>query len=85
MVKIMNDRKEYFLSKAEEIKDLGYKVYVVDENGIIHLREVKTGTDDNKQIEVLEGLEPGDIVITGSFDGLTDGMKVDVTLEGDES
>lgn len=60
------------------------KVYVVDEEGIIHLREVKTGTDDNKQIEVLQGLEPGDIVITGSFDGLTDGMKVDVTLEGDE-
>lgn len=28
----MNERKKYFLSKAEEIKNLGYKVYVVDDD-----------------------------------------------------
>jgi len=60
------------------------KVFVVDGEGILHLRKITTGADDNKQVEVVQGLEPGQIVITGSFEGLTDGMKVDVTLEGDD-
>ena len=48
------------------------------------LRDVVTGTDDNEQIEILSGLEPGEVVVVESFEGLTDGTKVEVTLEGDE-
>lgn len=69
---------------AAMIDNSNSKVYVVDGEGIIHLRDVVTGTDDNEQIEILRGLEPGEVVVVESFEGLTDGTKVEVTLEGDE-
>ena len=69
---------------AAMIDNSNSKVYVVDGEGIIHLRDVVTGTDDNEQIEILSGLEPGEVVVVESFEGLTDGTKVEVTLEGDE-
>jgi len=59
-------------------------VFVMDANGIIHLREVKAGADDQKYIEIYEGLEEGDIVIVGNLEGLEDGMRVDAALEGDD-
>lgn len=61
------------------------KVYVVDGEGIIHLRQVRTGTDDDVYIEIYEGLQEGDVVVTGNMEGLHDGMKADVSLEGGES
>ncbi|ORT99738.1 Secretion protein HlyD [Anaerovibrio sp. JC8] len=60
------------------------KVFVVDDEGILQLRNVVTGPDDGKQIEIVSGLQPGDVVAVGNFEGLSDGMKVDITLEGDE-
>ncbi|WP_029542296.1 hypothetical protein [Selenomonas sp. AB3002] len=41
--------------------------------------------DDNKYIEIYSGLEPGELVVVGSFEGLEDGMKVEADVEGDES
>lgn len=57
------------------------KVYVVDEDGIIHLRNVKAGADDDKYVEIFEGLFEGDIVVVGNFEGLSDGMRVEIALE----
>ena len=59
-------------------------VYVVDSEGIIHRRKVTAGADDNKYIEIYSGLEPGELVVVGSFEGLEDGMKVEADVEGDE-
>ena len=59
-------------------------VYVVDSEGIIHQRKVTAGADDNKYIEIYSGLEPGELVVVGSFEGLEDGMKVEAEVEGDE-
>ena len=50
-------------------------VFVMDADGIIHLREVKAGADDQKYIEIYEGLEEGDSVIVGNLEGLEDGMR----------
>ena len=60
------------------------KVFVMDADGIIHLRTVKTGADDQKYIEIHEGLAEGDVVLVGNLDGLEDGMKVDAELEGED-
>ena len=59
------------------------KVFVLDAEGIIHLRTVKAGADDKKYIEIYDGLMEGDTVIVGNLDGLEDGMKVDAEVEGD--
>lgn len=58
-------------------------VFVLDAEGIIHLRTVKAGADDKKYIEIYDGLVEGDTVIVGNLDGLEDGMKVDAEVEGD--
>ena len=53
----------------------------VAEDGVLSRREVKTGNDDGKYIEVISGLKEGEIVIISGKEGLTDGMPVDVTLD----
>lgn len=58
-------------------------VFVLDAEGIIHLRTVKAGADDKKYIEIYDGLVEGDTVIVGNLEGLEDGMKVDAEVEGD--
>ena len=58
-------------------------VFVLDAEGIIHLRTVKAGADDKKYIEIYDGLVEGDTVIVGNLDGLEDGMKVDAEVEGE--
>ncbi len=61
------------------------KVFVVDGEGIIHSRSVVAGADDDKYIEIYEGLDEGEIVVVGSFEGLEDGMKVEAELEGEDA
>ena len=57
-------------------------VFTVDADGVIRRRHIVTGADNQEDIEVYSGLNEGDIVAVESFDGLEDGMKVDVSLEG---
>lgn len=59
-------------------------VFVVKPDGIVEKRTVETGADDGKYIEVASGLKDGEIVILDSFDGLADGVKVEITLEEGE-
>lgn len=59
------------------------KVFVMDENGVIHLRNVQAGSDDQQYIEIYDGLVEGDMVIVGNLEGLEDGMLVDAEVEGD--
>jgi multidrug efflux system membrane fusion protein len=49
-------------------------VYVI-QNGIAHVRNVKPGTT-NAGITAVEGINPGDIVATSSYEKLQDGSKV---------
>ena len=60
------------------------EVFVVDAEGKIFKREIETGADDGAFVEVVRGLREGDIVVVGGTDGLEDGMKATVTLEGSE-
>ncbi|HZD47117.1 MAG TPA: efflux RND transporter periplasmic adaptor subunit [Silvibacterium sp.] len=49
-------------------------VYVI-QNGIAHVRNVKPGTT-NAGITAVEGINPGDVVATSSYEKLQDGSKV---------
>ena len=59
------------------------EVFIVQPDNTITLRKITTGADDGQFIEVLSGLNAGDIVITSNPNGLVNGMKVDVTIGGD--
>jgi len=59
-------------------------VFVVKPDGIIEKRTIETGANDGKYIEVVSGLKDGEVVILESFDGLADGVKVEITLEEGE-
>jgi RND family efflux transporter MFP subunit len=54
----------------------GLHVAVVDANSIAHLVHVVSGRDFGTSVEILNGLQPGQGVITNPPDSLTDGEKV---------
>lgn len=64
--------------KAEEVKseEKEIKEYVfVYEDGEAVMREVKTGIQDNKYIEIITGLEEGEEVITGPYSAVSKDLK----------
>jgi multidrug efflux system membrane fusion protein len=54
-------------------------VYVVEPGGTVHLQVVKLGVTQGGTVQILEGLKPGDTVVTDGLDRLRDGAKVSVT------
>jgi HlyD family secretion protein len=63
---------------SAEVKEV---VFVL-KDGIVHLQQVKTGIQDNSNIEITSGLKAGDEVITGPYNAvsrlLKDGDRVKV-------
>ncbi len=54
-------------------KTAGRWIYVVDESGEFAVkRKISLGMQNPREYEVLEGLEPGEVVITSSYDGFED-------------
>jgi RND family efflux transporter MFP subunit len=53
-------------------------VCVSDAESRLAVREIKTGVYDSDYVEVLDGLEEGDVVIVSGIGGLEAGMKVNV-------
>lgn len=61
------------------------EVFMVRPDGTIERREVETGTNDGTYIEIRSGLSEGDVVVVENFDGLEDEMRVQVTVEDEDS
>ncbi|GAA0189686.1 efflux RND transporter periplasmic adaptor subunit [Fulvivirga kasyanovii] len=80
------------VAKAEEkapgAKETIKEVVFVNEGGTAVLREVKTGISDYENIEILEGVKPGEKVISGPFlavsKRLEDGDKVKAEGENND-
>ncbi len=51
-------------------KDVRETVFLVSEDGKAVMREVKTGIQDNNYIQILEGLEAGEKVITAPYSAI---------------
>jgi RND family efflux transporter MFP subunit len=56
-------------------------LYVMDADSRLAVRKVKTGVYGEGLIEILDGIEEGDVVITSRVEGLEPEVKIDVTLE----
>lgn len=61
---------------TESVKDAS--VYVV-ENGLVHLRPIKTGIESGSMIQVTSGLKAGEVVVTSGQINLKDGTKVSIS------
>ena len=55
-------------------------VFVCNKNDRLERRQVKLGAVSGKNAEVVFGLEPGEILVTSSLEGLQEGMKVKVDV-----
>ena len=57
------------------------RVAVMEADGRLGFRDVKTGVTDGHYIEIISGLQAGDIVITSDTAGVTAGTEIELTLE----
>ena len=60
-------------------------VFVVTAADTLERRNITTGADDGTYIEVVSGLREGETVVTSAAGGLENGMKVTVTIGGDDA
>lgn len=65
-------------------KSLMKEAVFIDDDGIAKLRFVKTGIQDDKNIEILEGLKKGDIVITGPYSTVSKTLKNNDKIQKEE-
>ncbi|MDF1617851.1 efflux RND transporter periplasmic adaptor subunit [Petrocella sp. FN5] len=63
-------------SHLERIEDTWY-AYVV-ENDMTHVRPVKLGLDNGKEVEIMEGLKAGDLLIVSGKEYVSDQEKVTI-------
>ena len=56
----------------------GSQVGVVDQNGIVHLKNVTFGQDYGTTLEVTSGITAADRIVVNPSDSLADGAKVEV-------
>ena len=62
----------------------GYYVYVIDEEDIIHIREVQVGYVASEYVQILSGLREGTFIVSEAQQELKEGLKVQI-MEVEES
>jgi RND family efflux transporter MFP subunit len=63
-------------SNALIMRSAGPQAAVVDSNNTVHMHTLVLGRDTGTTVEVLSGLQAGDLVITSAGDQVLDGAKV---------
>ncbi|HEV2702843.1 MAG TPA: efflux RND transporter periplasmic adaptor subunit [Steroidobacteraceae bacterium] len=62
----------------------GQWAFVLNEDGTLaHRRSVRLGRRNQEQVEVLQGLAPGERVIVSSYDGWKDADRIELRKKGD--
>jgi HlyD family secretion protein len=71
---------------SNENKDQKFETVFVKDGDKAKLRVVKTGIQDDRNIEIISGLKPGEVVITGPYNTVTKSLKSgdEVTLIKEE-
>jgi membrane fusion protein, multidrug efflux system len=57
-------------------------VYVVKPDSTVTVRQVKVGTSDDNNTEIVSGVDAGEVVVLSGVDKLQEGSKVTVHMEG---
>ena len=70
------------LDKLPMIDPSRSAVFIVNQDRKLVRRSIRAGVDDGTFVEILDGLNEGDIVVTSGTGGLEEGMKASLTLEG---
>ena len=75
---IIMERKENALIVPEDaVFEMDNKEYVfIVDNGKAALREVVTGIESQRLIQIIEGLKEGDLIILSPENSIKDGVKV---------
>lgn len=58
------------------VDDLEVVAFILDKEGTVSKKKVKTGIQDINNIEITEGLNEGDLVVTGPYDVVSKTLKV---------
>lgn len=69
------------LSERELMSDERFECVFVKDGDEAKLRVVETGIQDNTNIEILEGIEAGDEIITGPYNTVTKSLKTGDKIE----
>lgn len=71
------NKKDALVVPAAAVVDVNGRrgVYLATEGGTASFRAIRVGLEEDQRIEVLEGLQAGDTVITTGAAGLTDGAR----------
>jgi len=64
---------------------IGAFVYVIDENGVAHVRRIQTGPVNEGRMAVSGGLTPGERIVTEGVDRLREGAEVEVVTPESEA
>lgn len=74
-------KKALTIPKSALMEQKDNFVYIQNSQGVLELKEVTTGIEDEKFIEIVAGLSEGDIVITSGKEGISPNMPVSVNLD----
>jgi RND family efflux transporter MFP subunit len=58
-----------------------HQVFMVDGRGVIHIRQVQTGLQSPQYVQILSGVQAGDIVIVGRHSDYHEGEQVNPDLQ----
>ena len=73
-----------YSTSLSALTDKTRQAVFVYRDGKLEHRAVVTGRDDGDYVEILGGLEPGEIVIVFGTENLQDGLKAEVKLRGEQ-
>ena len=59
----------------------GPRVVAIDNANTLHIRKVRLGRDYGREVEILEGVAPGDHIVMNPRDTLVEGMRVRAVLK----
>lgn len=79
---ILNESNDTLIAPENSVFKLDGKSFVfVAENGTARLREVETGIESGREIEIISGLTEGDLVIESPDSDLEEGARIKLTVD----
>lgn len=72
-------------NKTVQVTEKLKEAVFVDAQGVAQLRFVKTGIQDDKNIEIVQGLKKGDVIITGPYSTVSKTLKHNDKIKKEET